>query len=260
MASGLLVMLIGKATRMAELFLDHEKHYRGRVRFGLSTNTDDRMGKPLEERADFTLDETALRDALAQLATRREQRPPDYSAVKVGGVPLYKKARQGSPIEVPMRPVRIVSLDLLELDGPEVEIEVRCSAGTYVRSLARDLGDILGLPSHLSALRRLGSGPFRLEDAFPAKDLGSIDPENPPGLPLAEALAHLPMARVLPAYLPDLRNGRQPVPGDLELPETLPEEGAWLRLVEDGVGLVALARVEAGPEGPMLRLRRNLEA
>jgi len=258
MASGLLVMLTGRATRLAELFRDHDKLYCGRVRFGTSTDTDDREGKVLARAEHFDLKAPDLEAALAELSGRRLQRAPDYSAVKVGGVPLYKQARRGLEVKAPLRPVRIRRLDLLNLDGDEAELEVLCSAGTYVRALARDLGEILGIPAHLASLRRLASGPYRIEDAL---DLAEIqrNPPGRPGLSVDRALAHLPALEISSAYLPRLIHGGQPVEGDLRPPASPLPEGSWLALRDAEGRLRGLARVEQGPEGPAIRLRRTLE-
>jgi len=258
MATGLLVLLTGRATKLAELFRDHEKLYRGRIRFGTSTTTDDREGKVLERAESFELDESSLRAALDELSSREEQRAPVFSAVKVEGVPLYKQARMGLKVEAPTRSVKIHRMELTDLTETEVEIEVLCSAGTYVRALARDLGKILGLPAHLSALRRLRSGPYSIDEAL---DLSAIqDSESDAlGLSIDRALAHLPAARVSSGYLPRLRHGNQPGEEDLELEGPLPAAGTWVALRDEKESLLALARVEDSPDGPELRLRRSLE-
>ncbi len=259
MASGLLVMLTGRATRLAEIFSGHDKLYRGRVSFGTSTDTDDREGKVLDRAEDFKLNVYNMNLALAELAERSEQRAPAYSAVKVGGVPLYKQARRGLEVEPPMRRVTIHKLELLDFGEDEAELEILCSAGTYIRSLARDLGELLGVPAHLSALRRLAAGPFRLEDAA---DLAEIQegPAAAQGLSMGRALEYLPIARIAEKYLPRLRHGNQPGEGDLVLPNPLPPEGTWVALREESGTLHGLARVEMREEGLALRLRRTLES
>ncbi len=258
MATGLLVLLTGRATRLAELFRDHQKHYRGRIRFGAATDTDDAEGKVITRSKDFTLERSAVESALAELASRSEQRAPAFSAVKVDGVPLYKQARKGQDVATPLRPVNIIRLDLLALNEKDVEIEVLCSAGTYVRGLARDLGEILGIPAHLSELRRLASGPFSIDDAV---DLAEIQ-EGPPaeqGLSVDKALAHLPVAVIQESYLPRLLHGTQPDEGDLEYPDPMPALNAWVAMREKDGRLRALARVELREEGIRLRLRKTLE-
>jgi tRNA pseudouridine55 synthase len=178
--------------------------------------------------------------------------------VKVDGVPLYKQARKGQDVETPIRPVSIKRLDLLELNEQDVEIEVLCSAGTYVRGLARDLGEILGIPAHLSELRRLASGPFKIEDAV---DLAEIQegPAAKQGLSVDKALGHLPVALIQEDYLPRLLHGTQPEEGDLEYPDPMPALDSWVAMREEDGRLRALARVEQREEGIRLRLRKTLE-
>ncbi len=258
MATGLLVFLTGRATRLAELFRGHEKLYRGRICFGAATDTDDAEGKVISRSKDFTLDPAAMESALAELASRSEQRAPAFSAVKVDGVPLYKQARKGQDVQTPVRPVSIKRLDLLELNEKDVEIEVLCSAGTYVRGLARDLGEILGIPAHLCELRRLASGPFSIEDAV---DLAEIQegPAAEQGLSVDKALGHLPVALIQESYLPRLLHGTQPEEGDLEYPHPMPALDSWVAMREKDGRLRALARVEQREEGIRLRLRKTLE-
>ncbi len=266
MASGLLLILTGPATRLAEIFKDHDKTYRGTVSFGRATDTDDREGKTIASAEDFLLDPAAIDAALSELAARRSQRPPAYSAIKRGGVPLYKLARSGkldetARAELPERPVKIHRLERLGLDGAELELEVHCGSGTYVRALARDLGDLLGIPAHLSALRRLRSGEFSVEDAVPADRLLWDDSSDPLGLSMDTALAALPAARADEAYGERLLHGGQPLPGDLSWDGELPPLGSWVRILAPQGKLMALARVEQDEGGngeARLRLRRGL--
>ncbi|MCB1163297.1 MAG: tRNA pseudouridine(55) synthase TruB [Candidatus Krumholzibacteriia bacterium] len=264
MASGLLLILTGWATRLAEVFGDHVKVYQGTVRFGSATDTDDRQGKVVASAADFALAPAALDDALATLAARREQRPPVYSAIKREGVPLYKLARAGK-LEAddapPPRPVTIHRLERLDWDGRDLVVEVECSAGTYVRALARDLGELVGVPAHLRALRRLRSGPFSVEHAVGADRLLWEDSTDPLGLPLEVALADLPAAVTRGDYAERLRFGAQPGVEDLDWDFATAAEGAWVRVLSPEDALLALARVErpaSADAPPRLRLRRRL--
>jgi len=268
MATGLLLILTGPATRLAEVFKDHDKVYRGTVRFGAATDTDDRQGKTIGKLDAFTLDAEAVDAALAQLATRKSQRPPAYSAIKKGGVPLYKLARSGkldadASAALPERPVTIHRLERLSMTDSEVEIELHCSAGTYVRALARDLGELLGIPAHLSALRRTRSGPFDVEDAVDSDRLLWEDSSDPLGMDLGTALASmLPAAVATEDYGRRLPFGTQPEPDDLVLEGEMPPLGSWVRVLDPGGELKALAKVEISEDGeagePRLRLRRSL--
>lgn len=261
-ASGLLLVLVGEATRLAEVFAGHEKVYRGRVRFGLATDTDDAQGREIARLADadFQVAPAALDAALAALAARRSQRPPGFSAIKREGVPLYKLARAGrlDAASLPERPVRVGPILPLAFDGRELELEITCSAGTYVRALARDLGELVGVPAHLAALRRLASGPFRVEQALPLDALRPGAVGEAPGLSPAEALASLPAVVAAAGYAERLRFGAQPGAGDLAWQEPLPPPGAWLRVLSPTAELLALAQVEAGGDAPRLSVRRQL--
>ncbi|MBN2172226.1 MAG: tRNA pseudouridine(55) synthase TruB [Candidatus Krumholzibacteriota bacterium] len=258
LASGLLLILTGWATRLAEVFSGHDKLYQATVRFGTATSTDDCDGEVIARREDVRLEAGAVGEALADLAAARTQRPPRFSAIKMGGVPLYKLARRGeAPDALPERPAVVHRLALTALREREADLEIHCGAGYYVRALARDLGDRLGAPAHLAALRRLRSGPFTVADAVPADRLLWEDSAAPLGLDLAAALAHLPAAGVREQYRELLVHGRQPGEGDLDWAGALPAPGSWLRLVDSDGALLALGRVEADPE-PVLRLRRSL--
>jgi tRNA pseudouridine55 synthase len=259
MATGLLLILTGRATRLAEIFGDHDKVYRGVVRFGTSTVSDDRQGKVLERLEDFQLIQGDLESAVAEVAARDWQVPPRVSAIKVGGVPHYKLMRQGraDEVDLPRRSVQIHSLQLLNMTENEAEIEVHCGSGTYIRSIARDLGQILGIPSHLTALRRLGSGKFTLEGAISPDRLLWEDSSDPMGMPISEALDWLPAAVVTEEYRSRIPFGSQPEAADMQLDSPLPPVGRWVRLLSgDGV-LLALGRVEEKPD-PVIRLRRQL--
>ena len=144
---------------------------------------------------------------------------------------------------------------MIERGEREVTLEIHCGTGTYVRALARDLGEKLGIPAHLASLRRLRSGPFSVDQALSPAAITAA--ETPPALPLDEALAELPAARVRERYLQPLIHGAQPEPEDIELEGPLPAVGGWVRLLAPEGRLLALARVEATPE-PALRLRRSL--
>ena len=164
MATGVLLVCLGQATRVVEYLSDHDKKYRARVRLGVETDTYDATGAVVAERAVGATREqieTALRDFVGKLS----QMPPAYSAIKQQGVPLYKLARQGKSVETEPRAVEIFSIGLIDVALPELEFDVHCSKGTYIRSLAHDLGEKLGCGAHLTALTRTASGQFTLDEA-----------------------------------------------------------------------------------------------
>jgi tRNA pseudouridine55 synthase len=164
MATGVLLICIGQATRVAEYLADHDKKYRATIRLGIETDTYDATGKRMAEHAvDVSL--VQVEEALSGLTGKQLQQPPAFSAIKQGGVPLYKLARQGVEIETEPRPVEIYSIALAEFSSPDLVVDVHCSKGTYIRSLAHDLGAKLGCGAHVTALTRTASGQFTLDAA-----------------------------------------------------------------------------------------------
>ncbi|WP_386071144.1 tRNA pseudouridine(55) synthase TruB [Tahibacter sp. UC22_41] len=161
MATGLLPLCFGEATKIAGYLLGAAKAYRATVRLGATTTTADAEGEVLERRPVPVLDEATIEAALAPLRGRITQVPPVYSALKLDGVPLYRRARDGEDVSAAPREVEVFRLDLMRWSGDELELAVECGSGTYVRSLARDLGEALGCGAHLIALRRTWVEPFR---------------------------------------------------------------------------------------------------
>jgi len=161
MATGLLPLCFGEATKLAGNLLGARKAYRATCRLGITTSTADREGEILLERPVPALDAAAIEAALAPLRGRITQVPPVYSALKQDGEALYVKARRGDEVTAPPREVEVFRLELLAFDADSLTFEVECGSGTYVRALARDLGEALGCGAHLTALRRLWVEPFR---------------------------------------------------------------------------------------------------
>lgn len=164
-ATGVLIVLLGQATRITEYLMDMPKTYRGSIRLGVSTTTYDAEGEVVREADAGGITEAALRGALAALVGEIEQVPPAHSAVKVEGERAYHRARRGEAVALKPRPATIYRIDLLRFELPIVEIEVECARGTYIRSLAHDLGEKLGCGAHLASLVRTRIGPFGLEAA-----------------------------------------------------------------------------------------------
>ncbi len=166
LATGLLIIGVGIATRLFPVFSKHDKVYAGRMRLGLATDTYDALGRPVtSEIADFPPQRDLLR-AMEKFAGTIEQVPPPYSAKKREGKPLYEWARSKKPVELEPHLVTIHSFRLTGYVPPDVDFEVKCSSGTYVRSLAHDLGQSLGCWAHLTALRRTEAGKFNVSSAF----------------------------------------------------------------------------------------------
>lgn len=195
MATGVLVVALGAATRVVEYVADSAKSYRATLRFGVLTDTWDAEGQVIQERDASGLTLAAIEAALPAFTGEIQQVPPMYSALKRGGQPLYKLARQGITVEREPRSVTIYRLVIEDWSPPDLTLRVDCSSGTYVRSLAYDLGQALGMGAHLTALTRLAVGQFRLEDAV---GLDELQREAERGewqrhlLPMHLALRHLP--------------------------------------------------------------------
>jgi len=161
LATGLLPICLGEATKISAYLLDSDKHYSVRIKLGKTTTTGDAEGEILESREVGDLTQEKLEAAIRSFEGDIEQVPPMYSALKQDGVRLYKLARQGVTVERPPRPVTIHRLALTQFDLPEFEMDVSCSKGTYVRTLAEDIGSFLGCGAHVTSLRRTGVGPFQ---------------------------------------------------------------------------------------------------
>lgn len=171
MATGLLIILIGKATRISQFLISLDKEYTGTIELGKTTDTQDAEGRVMETRPVPELSEAQVRAAMAGLLGDQYQTPPMYSAIKIDGVPLYKKAREGESVEREPRFIRIAGFDLTGFAPPRFDFRLRCSKGTYVRTIAHDLGEKLGCGGHLAALRRTASGQFEINHALPLETL-----------------------------------------------------------------------------------------
>lgn len=174
MATGLLVCLIGKpATRQMESFMGLPKVYTGTIRLGETTPSYDAETEVVEQKSIDHLSDDQIRTAAERFTGEIDQVPPMYSALKVGGERLYKKARRGEQIERKARRVTITSFELGPRKGTDVEFKIACSKGTYIRCIAHDLGEMLGVGGHLVGLRRTGIGAITIDDAWPIDELES---------------------------------------------------------------------------------------
>jgi tRNA pseudouridine55 synthase len=210
MATGLLPVMTGKATKLCELFTEGQKTYIGTLRFGISTDTGDITGAVLEER-DGMPEKEQLLALLPRFTGVITQRPPLYSAIKVDGVPLYRHARAGREMKVPERQVEIHALTLKSYDAQkrEVVLEVECSKGTYIRTLFTDLAEAAGCIGTMAALRRTRVGRFSVEDATPlAQLMEKLEKGEEAGfIPLEEALTFLPSYQPVDFFATLLGNG-----------------------------------------------------
>ena len=195
LATGLLPLCFGEATKLAGLLLGSDKAYEAGIVLGATTDTDDADGQVLRERPVPALDRSTVEAALAGFTGTLQQRAPVYSALKQGGEPLYARARRGEAIEAPVRQVQVHAIELLELAPRRLDVRVTCGSGTYIRSLARDLGELLGCGAHIASLRRLWVEPFTRPVMYSLGQLEALAAEAGEGaletclLPLEAGLA-----------------------------------------------------------------------
>jgi tRNA pseudouridine55 synthase len=208
MATGLLLVGVGRGTRLLRFFGDLPKSYEGTARLGIETDTLDVDGSVVRT-AKVEVQRADLERAFAALVGESMQRPPAYSAVKVGGRKLYEAARAGEPLEAPPRRIRVDAFEVRRYEGADVDFAVTCSGGTYVRVLLSDVGRALGPGAHLRRLRRTAIGQYRVEDAVATDAL-----EDP--LPLEAAVAHLPAVELEPDEARAASNGSILAPAGIE--------------------------------------------
>lgn len=232
LATGVLVVAVGPATRFLQYLPLEPKEYIAEVAFGRSTTTYDAEGETLEM-GDVPSDLDARIDAaLPSFLGLISQVPPMYSAVKVGGQPLYKAARRGEEVARNARQVHIATFETLEDRGAERTMRIVCSGGTYVRTLAHDLGTAIGVPAHLSGLRRVGVGRFREADTVPLEGVSAADLR-----PLGESLDPMPRLLLDPGEVRSVRDGRALRRDDAP-------KGLFAALCDDRGRVVSVARVE----------------
>ena len=178
MATGLLMLVIGRATKIQDLLMSEDKEYEGTMTLGSVTSTQDRQGEVLETHEVPAFSEAQILAAFDAFTGEFEQMPPMVSAIKKDGVPLYKLARKGEVVERQLRPVRVTGYKVNRIALPDVDFTVNCSKGFYVRTYAHDIGEKLGCGAHLSALRRTRSGKFTLDRAVTVADLKTAPRED----------------------------------------------------------------------------------
>ena len=245
-ASGLLVILAGRATRVARFLDGLPKTYCAVARLGVRTDTDDPTGAPVGDPVDLGgLRPETIEAAVRAMAGSYLQRPPAYSAKRVDGVRSYRRARRGQAVSLPEFPVTVHAAEPLEVAGDRVAFRVTVSTGTYVRALARDLGERLGVGAHLAELRREAVGDLRVERAVALESITA----DTPLMPLARVLAHLPARELTGDELADVRHGRRLSGG---WPDGRADADAVVLTAGDAV--VGVARAEQGALQPVVVL------
>ena len=246
LASGVLVLCVGRATRLISFVQDRLKTYRGTFELGKVSDTDDLEGNVVETGNLREVSHSELEAALAEFVGVIEQVPPAYSAVQIAGRRAYELARKGKPVELPPREVFIASAEIVDWDFPQFSLEIVCGSGTYIRSLGRDLGERLGCGAVMTGLVRTAIGEFRIDDAVAPEELTG-DNVASQLIPAAKAVAHLPAVTCTVKQKGLLANGR-----GIRL---RPESGDATVAVFDGAGeLVSLAEWDSDSELLMPKL------
>lgn len=251
-ATGLLVVLIGQGTKLSPYLMSSDKIYRATMRLGIETDTQDLTGRVIEKRPVPDLDLDQIRGTAVDFVGEIEQVPPLFSALKFKGKRAYEFARKGIHIELKKRKVKVFSLEILSVDLPDVALEVSCSSGTYIRSLATSLGEKLNSGAHLKSLRRLSSGPYKVEDALNLKRLGLGPPDRlikDRIIPLRDAASHIQEAEVDGRTAGRMKRGCQPAWGEIckGFPARDFDEG-YIKFVH-GRELVAIGEINRMPGG-----------
>ena len=248
MATGLVLILTGAATKLSNYLMELPKRYIADIRLGEATDTQDSTGRVLRSAGWEGVGEEQIREVLPGFIGRRMQVPPMYSALKHKGTPLYALARRGQEIERAPREVVTHEIELLGCDLPIFRIMVRCSRGMYVRVLAEEIGDALGVPACLHSLVRTEVGHFNLDSAVKDTDFAALAGREKPGYSLSEALIHMPAVELTPVQARGLENGIAP-----RIRESFPQTGVYMRLIRPDGELGAIA--ETGAAG-ILHLKK----
>ena len=210
-ATGVLCVCIGKATRYAQYTSESEKEYRAVMKLGEVTDTQDASGKVIKETKEFNITVEQIHEAFKKFTGIIKQIPPMYSAVKVGGTPLYKMARKGEEIHREPREIQIKEINLIEYSGCFVRFDVRCSKGTYIRTLCNDIGDYLGVGAHMYSLERIASGDFNIKDSITleeAEELSNKGQIESKLINIDEMVAWMPSVKIKESWYSAVKNGR----------------------------------------------------
>lgn len=241
LASGLLPICLGEATKLSAYLLNADKRYRATFKLGERTSTGDAEGEVIARGSTEGLDASRIRGVLAQFTGPIEQIPPMHSAIKHQGQPLYKLAHQGIEVERKPRTVTIYTIELLGFEGAQMDVDVRCSKGTYIRTLAEDIGAVLGSEAHVSALRRTGAGPYTTEDMMTLPELEQLARE---GLQALDALL-LPLDSAVRDW-PDINLSNDMAyyvrQGQAVMVPRAPTEG-WVRLYDSDTGFLGVGEI-----------------
>ena len=241
-ATGVMICCVNRATRLARFFLGGDKKYEALLHLGIQTDTQDATGNRISENQVPDCSEVEIQDVFRAFTGPLDQVPPVYSALKHKGVPLYKHARRGKPIQKPARQIVVLALDITEIQLPYIQFEVTCSAGTYIRTLGADIGNALGCGGHLKTLRRTQSSGFSLADAmtleaFERRAAGETFSRYAVGL--TEALRCMPEWTADKDLKSKIVNGVPLTQKDIVLEEPL-DKGKFIKVIDANRELLAV--------------------
>ncbi len=252
-ATGVLPVCVGKATKVAQMIMGSDKEYVAELAFGSETDTQDASGQVLKT-YEYTYDAARVAEVVASFQGEYDQIPPMYSALKVGGMKLYELAREGVEVERQARRIRIDEIELLEQSAAGAKIRVRCSKGTYIRTLCEDIGKTLGYGAHMTALERTQTGPYKLADSYKIDEIRTMMRAGEPEKflqDLSSLFEDLPCKQVIPEEDAMLRNGNYLTYPASEIGSTLGQEFRMLTSDGEFVGLYKVTELL----GDMTRMR-----
>ena len=251
-ATGLLVVLLGRGTKLSSFIMAESKVYRATLRLGIETDTLDPTGLVVRERVVPDLSTEFIRNEAQRFTGKIQQTPPIYSAVKYKGKRAYKLARKGQEVVLNKRTVSIYSIRIISVELPDVTMEVKCSGGTYIRSLASDLGRELGPGGHLRSLTRLSCGSFDLKNALNSNEISAenISLIQKMVIPLNAALPDMPEIAVENSIAEDVRRGRQSVlEGLADGLDPVSSDGAYFKLIGNGELVAVVKQTKSRRDG-----------
>ena len=252
-ATGVLPVCVGKATKVAQLIMGSDKEYVAELAFGSETDTQDASGQVLKT-FEYTYDPAQVAEAVASFQGDYDQVPPMYSALKVGGMKLYELAREGVEVERQARRIRIEEIELLEQSAKGAKIRVRCSKGTYIRTLCEDIGKRLGYGAHMTSLERTKTGPYQVENSYRIDEIREMMRAGEPEKflqDLSSLFEDLPCKQVIPEEDAMLRNGNYLTYPASEIGNTLGQEVRMYTSDGEFVGLYKVTELL----GDMTRMR-----
>jgi len=247
-ASGVLLACVGSATKVVQFLSQYDKEYEAVIKLGVTTDTFDADGKTTGVKEDFQIDPQQIRNVVLSFKGNIRQTPPPYSAIKHKGKKLYQYARANQEVKIEEREVNIKDIRVLEVESPHIKLEVNCSKGTYVRSLASDIGKKLGCGAHLLSLRRTTVGPFRLSQALKIEQVESLHGKGEIStvlVPIEATLSHLPSAEVKQDYVDKVRHGASIEPDWISLTHGDFEPDQSISIKDEQGKIIALGRALA---------------